>query len=90
MVKKDEEAAPADSAPTAVETQTPQAGQPVPNQDAGSVGSPRMVEVVDKDGGVTSVSHPAALNSLVFGSGYKIKDERTVDQAVAFLSGEDA
>lgn len=88
MVKKDEEAAPADSAPAAVETHHEPQQEPGP--DAGTVGGPRLVEVVDKDGNVTSVSHPASLNSLVFGSGYKIKAEgRTVDQAAAFLAGED-
>lgn len=52
---------------------------------------PRTVEVVDKDGNATLVSHPASLNNLVFGQGYTIKDKgQTVDQAAAFLSGKEA
>lgn len=92
MVRKEEgaeavEATPKESAPP---VETP--ASPAVEADASSeVGGPRVVTLVDKDGGETLVSHPASLSNLVFGSGYKIKDgERTVEQAAAFLAGEDA
>lgn len=49
----------------------------------------KTVTLVAPDGGEVNVSHPADVNSLVFGQGYKPKGNQTVDQALAALAGSD-
>ena len=46
----------------------------------------KTVTLVAPDGGEVAVSHPASVNSLVFGSGYKVKGGGSVDKALASLA----
>lgn len=47
--------------------------------------APKTVTLVDPQGGEVLVSHPADVNVLVYGKGYKVKGDQTPDQAIAFL-----
>jgi len=47
---------------------------------------PKTVTLVDPNGGEVKVSDAISVNSLVFGSGYKIKGGGTVEDAVASLA----
>jgi hypothetical protein len=46
---------------------------------------PKTVTLVDKDGGECNVSSPADITNLVYGQGYKVKGNKSVDEAYAAL-----
>lgn len=47
--------------------------------------TPKTVTLTDPAGNDVLVSHPADVNNLVYGQGYKVKGSQTPDQAIASL-----
>jgi len=47
---------------------------------------PKTVTLVDPNGGECLVSHPAEVNNLVYGAGYKVKGGKTPEEAIAALA----
>lgn len=54
--------------------------------------APKTVTLTDPNGNECLVSHPAEVNNLVYGAGYKVKGGKTPEEAIAALAaaGEDA
>lgn len=50
-----------------------------------AAGDPRTVTLVDRNGGEVNVSSPAEVTNLVYGQGYRIKGNKSVDEAAAHL-----
>lgn len=48
----------------------------------------KTVTLIDQLGGEVSVTTPADINNLVFGAGYKIKGNKTVHEALAYVADQ--
>lgn len=47
---------------------------------------PKTITLIDPDGGECLVSRAADINTLVYGQGYKVKDGKTPEEAIAVLA----
>lgn len=48
--------------------------------------APKTVTLIDPNGGEYTASHPIDVTNLVYGAGYKVKGQKTPEEAIASLN----